>query len=50
METQPMTSPNEPYARIKVALLKLIQQNVENGIDKLPPEDELSRQLGVSRM
>ena len=42
--------PDERYARTKIALLHLIAQKAEEGEDRLPPEDELARQLGVSRM
>lgn len=50
MNHQRMNAPDELYAKTKVALLHLISQNVEQGIERLPTEDELSKQLGVSRV
>lgn len=50
MIRQPLNAPDEPYARTKVALLHMITQNVEQRVERLPPEDELARQLGVSRV
>ena len=42
--------PDERYARTKIALLHMIAQKAEAGEERLPPEDELAKRLGVSRM
>lgn len=50
MLNQPLKAPDEPYARTKVSLLHLINDCMERKLDRLPPEDELARQMGVSRV
>ena len=43
-----LTSP-APYARVKQAIVERALALVGNGVDRLPAEEELSKQLGVSR-
>ena len=50
MVSPPQYMPDERYARPKIALLHMIAEKAESGEERLPPEDELARQLGVSRM
>ena len=50
MASQPQYMPDERYARTKIALLHMIAEKAEGGEERLPPEDELARQLGVSRV
>lgn len=45
-----LNSPDERYPKTKLALLRLISQSIKDQIEKLPPEDVLAKQLGVSRM
>lgn len=50
MITRPAHAPDEPHAQGKVTLLRLISQYVKDGMEKLPPEEELARMAGVSRV
>lgn len=50
MNSPKMNAPDELYARTKVALLHLISENVVQRTERLPTEDVLSKQLGVSRV
>lgn len=43
-----LTSP-APYARVKQAVVERALALIGNGVDRLPAEEELSKQLGVSR-
>lgn len=45
-----MSQQDERYGKTKVTLLRRIAQDVEEHVGKLPPESELARQLGVSRV
>lgn len=49
MTAKLMQAPNEPYAQAKISLLHLIAQYAEEGMEKLPPEEELAKMTGVSR-
>ena len=48
MLSQSMKSPDQPYAKTKIAVLHLIQQNIQAGISRLPPGEQLARSCGVS--
>ena len=50
MYIAPLRQPDARYGKTKIALLRLIAQNVEDHVDRLPPEGELAKQFGVSRM
>ncbi|MCI8478941.1 MAG: GntR family transcriptional regulator [Oscillospiraceae bacterium] len=50
MPFQKKKEPVSLYTRTKVALLRLIISSSQQGLDRLPAEDELGKQLGVSRM
>ena len=45
-----LSQPDELYGKTKVALLRRIADCVEAHVEKLPPESELAKQLGVSRV
>ncbi len=42
-------TPPAPYARVKQAIVERALTLADRGVDRLPAEEELSRQLGVSR-
>lgn len=50
MEFKKKKEPVSLYTQTKVALLRMITALEQSGADRLPPEDELGKQLGVSRM
>ena len=50
MKVPPLKQPDELYGKTKVALLRRIEECVKAHVGRLPPESELARQLGVSRM
>ena len=45
-----LNQPDELYGKTKIALLRRIANCVEAHVEKLPPENELAKQLGVSRV
>lgn len=45
---QSMKPPDRLYSNAKVALLRLIYQNIQKGVYKLPPGEELAKSHGVS--
>lgn len=50
MEFKKKKAPASLFAQTKVALLRMIAALEQQGVEKLPAEDELGKQLGVSRM
>ena len=49
-EFQKKKEPVSLYTQTMVALLRMIVAQAQQGVERLPAEDELGRQLGVSRM
>ena len=48
MSLENMKTPDKAYAKTKVTVLRLIQQKLSAGEDRLPSGEEMARMCGVS--